>query len=83
MEQQTDSQGNSRGIALRARTCMAECGIKSVSELKRRLQQVGVVISHQQLTRHIDNQSEHLSIPVLNGLIRVFNCRVEDLFKVA
>lgn len=71
------------GIRLRARNCMADRGIRSVSELRRRLHQAGVEISHQQLSRHVDNKSEHLSVPLIKGLLQVFHCRVDELITAA
>jgi DNA-binding Xre family transcriptional regulator len=68
-------------ICLRVRVRMAERGIRSVAELHRRLSEQGVSVSHSQLIRIIDNKAQHLSVPLLNGLMRVLECGVEELFE--
>ena len=69
-----------RGIMLRVRVCMAERGIRSVAALHRMLIDNGVEISHPQLLRVVDNRAHHLSVPVLNGILNVLGCRVDELF---
>jgi len=69
-----------RGIVLRVRVCMAERGIRSVAALHRLLIEAGVDISHPQLIRVVDNRAQHLNVALLNGFLKVFGCRVEDLF---
>jgi hypothetical protein len=66
-------------LALRVRVRMAEQGIRSVSELRRRLANVGVSISLQQLLRVVDNKSQLLSVPLLNGLMRVLHCPIDKI----
>ncbi|KWN05886.1 hypothetical protein WT83_27775 [Burkholderia territorii] len=58
---------------------MAEQGIRSVAELKRRLSCEGVEISLQQLLRVVDNKTQLLSVPLLNGFMRVFRCPIEKI----
>lgn len=69
-----------RSIILRVRVCMAERGIRSVAALHRLLIEAGVDISHPQLLRVVDNRAQHLNVALLNGLLNVLGCRVEDLF---
>lgn len=69
-----------RGIVLRVRVCMAERGIRSVAALHRLLIEAGVDISHPQLIRVVDNRAQHLNVALLNGFLKVFGCRVEELF---
>lgn len=64
------------------RVCMAKRGIKSIAELNRQLQEEGVEISHQQLSRVVDNKAQHLSVALLAGLIKVLRCRIDELFSV-
>ncbi|WP_368045636.1 helix-turn-helix domain-containing protein, partial [Escherichia coli] len=61
---------------------MAKRGIKSIAELNRQLQEEGVEISHQQLSRVVDNKAQHLSVALLAGLIKVLRCRIDELFSV-
>lgn len=76
------SSNSCRAVSLRIRVCMAERGIRSVAALNRKLKEVGIDISTQQLRRVVDNQTEHLSFPLLAGLISVFDCGLEALFVV-
>ena len=70
-----------RRLRLRARVLMAERGIRSVSELQRRLAAAGVTISVPQLIRVIDGETRHLNTEVLNGLLDVFGCRSAELLS--
>ena len=78
--EKTLSPATERGIVLRVRVCMAERGIRSVAALHRLLIEAGVDISHPQLIRVVDNRAQHLNVALLNGFLKVFGCRVEDLF---
>jgi hypothetical protein len=69
-----------RSIMLRVRVCMAERGIRSVAALHRLLIEAGVEISHPQLIRVVDNRAQHLNVALLNGLLKVLGCRVDELF---
>lgn len=69
-----------RHITLRVRVRMAERGIRSVAALHRMLIDAGVDISHPQLIRVVDNRAQHLNVALLNGLLKVLNCRVDELF---
>lgn len=83
MEAQSDNTTPipaNRGIVLRVRVCMAERGIRSVAALHRLLIEAGVDISHPQLIRVVDNRALHLNVALLNGFLKVFGCRVDELF---
>ena len=67
--------------ATRIRVHMARCGIRSVSALARKLNDVGVEISDSQLGRVLDNKSEHLSLPLFGGLMQILECQVADLLE--
>ncbi len=60
---------------------MAEHEIRSVSELVRRLDQIGVSISISQLGRLIDGKATHWNQEVLEGLMEVFDCELADLLR--
>ncbi|CAG1002155.1 hypothetical protein BURK2_03111 [Burkholderiales bacterium] len=62
---------------------MAERNIRSVSELVRRLEGIGVSISIAQLGRMIDGKTQHWSQDVVEGLITILECRVGDLWRDA
>jgi len=81
--QTTFSAPSERSIVLRVRVCMAERGIRSVAALHRMLIDAGVEISHPQLIRLVDNRAQHLNVAVLNGLLKVLGCRVDELIGEA
>ena len=60
---------------------MAEREVRSVSELVRRLEQVGVSISIAQLGRLIDGKASYWNQEVIEGLMEVFDCELSDLFR--
>ena len=65
----------------RVRVLMAEREIRSVSELVRRLEDVGVSISIAQLGRLIDGKTQHWSQEVIEGLVTVLECQIGDLWR--
>jgi len=60
---------------------MAEREVRSVSELVRRLDQVGVSVSISQLGRLIDGKAQHWNQEVIEGLMEVLNCELSDLLR--
>jgi hypothetical protein len=80
MDTQSGNNTPERSIMLRVRVCMAERGIRSVAALHRLLIEAGVEISHPQLIRVVDNRAQHLNVALLNGLLNVLGCRVDELF---
>jgi DNA-binding Xre family transcriptional regulator len=60
---------------------MAERNIRSVSELVRRLDDIGVAISIAQLGRMIDGKTQHWSQDVVEGLITILDCQIGDLWQ--
>lgn len=60
---------------------MAERDIRSVTELMRRLEEIGVTISLPQLGRLIDGNVQHWSQDVIEGLMYVLNCDIGDLWQ--
>ena len=67
----------------RIRVRMAEAGIRSVSALKRQLARYGISISDAQLGRVVDGKVEHVSIRVIEGLLAVLGCGLQDLYTPA
>jgi hypothetical protein len=72
----------SRKLVLRVRHCMANRGIRTVAALHRMLIDIGCQISHPQLIRVIDNKADRLNVNVLNGLLAVLQCGVDELFGI-
>jgi len=70
-----------RTVTWRVRVLMAEQEVRSVSELVRRLEQVGVSISIAQLGRLIDGKANYWNQEVIEGLMEVFDCELSDLFR--
>jgi DNA-binding Xre family transcriptional regulator len=65
----------------RVRVLMAERGIRSVSELSRKLALIGVDISISQLGRLIDNDIGHWNKEAIEGLMDVLECEIGELFQ--
>jgi len=82
MEQVIDCKGEAPSLRLRVRSCMEMRNIRSVSALQRKLSDAGVDISHQQLSRVVNNETQHLSIPLLNAIVGVLQVRVDELFAL-
>jgi DNA-binding Xre family transcriptional regulator len=68
-------------VVWRVRVLMAERNIRSVSELVRRLDDIGVAISIAQLGRMIDGKTQHWSQDVVEGLITILDCQIGDLWQ--
>lgn len=67
----------------RVRVMMAERHIKTITELRKQLEEVGVEISTTQLSRIVDALPTRLSSEVLAGLTTVLRCDIGDLIRVA
>lgn len=67
----------------RVRVMMAERHIKTITELRKQLEEVGVEISTTQLSRIVDALPTRISSEVLAGLTTVLRCEVGDLIRVA
>lgn len=70
-----------RAVVWRVRVLMAERNVRSVSELVRRMEEIGVSISIAQLGRLIDGKTQHWSQEVIEGLMTILECQVGDLWK--
>lgn len=71
-----------RRLVWRLRVVMAERNIRTVTDLAHRLEEKGVEISTQQLTRVVNDIPARLSMELLAGLIEVLNCGVGDIIMV-
>jgi DNA-binding Xre family transcriptional regulator len=71
-----------RRLKWRTRVVMAERGVRSVSALRRQLEDLGIKISDAQLGRIVDGKSSHFNSAVLGGLLAVLNCGLSDLIAV-
>ncbi len=71
-----------RRLILRARSVMADRGVRSVSALQRSLAAIGVAISVPQLIRVVDGDAKHLNKDVIEGMLTVFGCGLTELFQV-
>ena len=70
-----------RAVVWRVRVLMAERNVRSVSELVRRMEDIGVSISIAQLGRLIDGKTQHWSQEVIEGLMTILECQVGELWK--
>ncbi len=69
-----------RHVVLHVRALMADRNVRSVAALQRMLIAAGVDISNQQLNRIVDNRATLLNLTVINGLLKVLQCSVHELF---
>jgi DNA-binding Xre family transcriptional regulator len=69
-----------RYVVLNIRALMADRNVRSVAALQRMLITAGVDISNQQLNRIVDNRATLLNLTVVNGLMKVLQCSVHELF---
>lgn len=69
-------------IEWRLLNMMAERRIRTVTELRKRLQNVGVDVSSQQIGRLVNQFPERLNTVYLRGLLTVLDCDISDLIRV-
>jgi hypothetical protein len=69
-----------RRLRLAIKEQMAARGVASVVALHAMLREAGVEISHSQLTRIVNNESELLNLAVVGGLMTVLRCDAAELF---
>ncbi len=69
-----------RRLALNVRVLMAQHGYRDISKLYRELISRGCDISYSQFKRIVDNQAEKLNTNVLDALLNLFDCRIDELF---
>jgi len=66
----------------RLNVVMSERRIKTITELKRRLDSIGVSISSAQLGRVVWERPQKINIELLEGLVTVLGCSVSDILRV-
>jgi DNA-binding Xre family transcriptional regulator len=69
-------------IRWRLRVMMAERNIKTATDLGRRLREVGLEISSQQLARVVNDMPQRMNTDLLAGLLTVLDCTPDDLLEV-
>lgn len=74
------NQAVQRHVVLNIEILMVERKVRSVAALQRMLISEGVDISSNQLARIVDNRATLLNLNVVNGLMKVLNCSVHELF---
>ena len=67
----------------RLHTVMSERGIRTASELHRRLVGLDVPITHSQVCRTVTHRPERLSIELLAALMHTLDCSASDLLQAA
>jgi hypothetical protein len=63
-------------------TVMSDRGIRTATELHRRLQARGITLTSHQVSRIVSNLPVRLNTHVLLALVLELDCGVEDLFRV-
>jgi DNA-binding Xre family transcriptional regulator len=60
---------------------MAERGIRTATDLQRRLRVIGIEISTAQLSRIVNSKPQRLSLELLEGLMTVLECDANALLS--
>lgn len=68
-------------LVWRVRLLMLKHDIRSVSALARRLHDLGVDISIAQLGRLIDGKNKLWNQQVIEGLLSIFECSLDEMFE--
>lgn len=68
-----------RRLEWRVRVTMAERGVRTVTELAKLLEGVGVTISGSQLGRLIDGKTKLFNPEVMEGLMTVLDCDLDGI----
>lgn len=77
------NQKTSRQLEWRLNVVMSERRIKTITELKRRLGDIGVHISSAQLGRVVWECPQKVNTELLAGLVTVLDCEVSDIIRVS
>lgn len=70
---------NRKQIKWNLLVAMSKRGIRKVVDLQKKLSDVGVEISSQQLGRLVSGPPQRLNMEVLEGLTTVLKCKLEDI----
>lgn len=74
---------NGKELVWQIRECMASAGIKSVTELHRRLKVIDAdAVSYSQLAAMVDEMPCRMPMRTLLGLAQVCECHIWDLIAV-
>jgi len=76
-------QKTARQLEWRLNVVMSERRIKTITELKRRLGEIGVHISSAQLGRVVWECPQKVNMELLAGLVTVLDCDVSDIMRVS
>ena len=76
-----NAKSTRKTVVWRVRVMMAERNVRSVSELVRQMEDIGVSISVAQLGRLIDGKTQHWSQEVIEGMMTVLDCELSDLLR--
>lgn len=74
-----DEPQRPRRLRWRLRVMMAERDVRTITDLTRRLGDIGVEISTQQMNRIANDLPQRLPTNILAGLVTVLKCEVGDL----
>lgn len=69
-------------VVWQLRLLMVTKGIRNASDLKRRLQDIGYDLTSVHATRIVNALPQRLSTDLLNALLTVLDCDIQDLMKV-
>ncbi len=70
-----------RKVDFHIRDMMARRGIKTITELSRRLAVIGIKIANPNLGKLVDGKSTYWSQETLVGLMTVLDCELSDLVR--
>jgi DNA-binding Xre family transcriptional regulator len=76
------SNTNDLQLGWRLRVLMAERKITTATELGQRLSAVGYNITSSQLSRIVDHRPERINVALLEALLKVLRCTLNDLMPV-
>lgn len=68
-----------RKLVWRVRVTMAERGIRTVTELAKRLEEIGIKTSVSQLGRLIDGKTKLFNPEIMEGLMVVLDCDLDGV----
>ncbi len=77
-----NEQMKKKRLEWRLNVMMSERRIKTITDLKRRLDAIGVNISSAQLGRIVWERPQKINTDLLEGLVTVLECNVSDIIKV-
>ena len=83
MDPDTGETGNRVSLGWRLRVIMAERRIPTATGLGRLLAQAGHQITSSQLSRILDNRPDRINMALLEALLTVLQCSLDDLMPMA